>query len=233
MSQSVPQRSWLWRLCQVIARLTTTEMFDLKVWGAEHIPSSGGVLLLSNHQSYLDPVLLGVRLKRPISYMAKNELFGRNKFFTWLIESLHAFPIKQHSADVGAIKQAIAKLLEGNVLNVYPEGHRTLDGELRPILPGVSLIVRKVGATVPIVPVVIDGSFQAWPKGSKLFHRHPIRILYGPPMRVEGLKAAEIVKLIEKTMRELFTELRRREKLIADGTWRLAADRSRLPDRYQ
>src|SRR4051812_40898438 len=186
MSDSaVPQRSWLWKLLQIISRIGTTLLFDLKVWGARNVPQRGGVLLLSNHQSYLDPVLLGVRLERPIAYMAKSELFEGSRFFTWLIRSLHAFPIKQSSADVGAIKQAIAKLHEGNILNVYPEGSRTSDGEIGPILPGVALILKR--AKVPIVPVVVDGSFKAWPRWRKIFRKHPVRIMYGRPMKIEGL----------------------------------------------
>jgi 1-acyl-sn-glycerol-3-phosphate acyltransferase len=159
--------------------------------------------------------LLGVRLDRPIAYMAKSELFEGSRFFAWLIRTLHAFPIKQNSADVGAIKQAIAKLHEGNVLNIFPEGTRTEDGEIGPILPGVSLILRRADA--PIVPVVIDGSFQSWPRSRKIFRKHPVRVMYGPPMNVEGLKSAEIVKLIDKTLKDMLKELRRRERQIGDA----------------
>jgi 1-acyl-sn-glycerol-3-phosphate acyltransferase len=201
-----PQRSLLWRFLQVFARIGTKLMFDFKAWGVHNVPRSGGVLLLANHQSYLDPVLVGVHLYRPISFMAKSELFEGGRFFKWLIESLHAFPIKQNSADVGAIKQAIAKLQEGNILNIYPEGTRTETGEIGPILPGVALVLKR--ANVPIVPVVIDGSFQAWPSGRKIFHKHPIRILYGPPLNVEGLRPNQIVTLIDQTFREMLIKLR-------------------------
>jgi 1-acyl-sn-glycerol-3-phosphate acyltransferase len=208
---SVPKRSLLWRYLQIVARIGTTLMFDLKVWGEKNVPRTGGVLLLANHQSYLDPVLVGVRLYRPIAFMAKSELFEGSKFFKWLIESLHAFPVKQNSADVGAIKQAIAKLQEGNVLNIYPEGTRTETGEIGPIQAGVALVLKR--ANVPIVPVVIDGSFRAWPMGRKIFHKHPIRILYGPPLNVEGLRPNQIVMLIEQTLREMLVELRSRTGL--------------------
>ncbi|HMB95227.1 MAG TPA: lysophospholipid acyltransferase family protein [Tepidisphaeraceae bacterium] len=203
------KRSLLWRCLQVLARIGGTLLFDLKVWGEKNVPQSGGVLLLANHQSYLDPVLVGIRLRRPISFMAKSELFEGGRFFKWLIESLHAFPIKQNSADVGAIKQAIAKLHEGHVLNIYPEGTRTETGEIGPIQSGVALVLKR--ANVPIVPVVIDGSFQAWPAHSKIFHKHPIRVLYGPPLNVEGLKAQEIVTLIDQTFRSMLEELRSRK----------------------
>ena len=96
-------------------------VFDLKVYGRHHVPAKGGVLLISNHQSYLDPVLIGVYLERPMTYMAKSELF-ENKHFGWLIRALNAFPIKQRAGDVGAIKETIKRLKTGALLNVFPEG---------------------------------------------------------------------------------------------------------------
>src|SRR4051812_11632296 len=163
---NAPKRSWFWRICQVIATIYTTLVFDLKVYGTRNIPRRGGALLLANHQSYLDPVLIATKLTRPVSFMAKSELFEAGKFFPWLIRSLHAFPVKRGQGDIGAIKQAIIRLEEGNILNMYPEGTRTKTGEIGPILPGVAVIVRRAG--VPVIPVLIDGSFKAIPKGSKL-----------------------------------------------------------------
>jgi 1-acyl-sn-glycerol-3-phosphate acyltransferase len=206
----VPRRSGLWCACQVISRIASTLVFGMKVYGRHNIPRRGGVLLLSNHQSYLDPILLAVPLRRPVSYMAKSELFERGAFFTWLIRSLHAFPIRKNTADVGAIKEAIGRLGEGHILNMYPEGTRTRTGEIGPILPGVAVVVRRAG--VPVVPVVIDGTFQAWAKGSKVPRPHPVRIMYGKPLRIKGLKTDQVVEKIGQTLREMLAELRRREQ---------------------
>ena len=195
-----------WRFLQAIARVLTTLLFDLKVYGAHRVPDRGGVLLVSNHQSYLDPVLLGVRLRRPLSYLAKSELF-RHKPFAWFIRSLGAFPVRQGAGDVGAMKETIARLQEGHALNIYPEGSRTQDGQLLPIERGIGLVVKK--AKVPVVPVVIDGSFQAWPRSCRLFHPHPIRVMYGPPMDLSGLRADEVVRTIDRTLHAMFDELRR------------------------
>ena len=93
--ESDPLRPTLmWRVCKMIARPIVTFGFDLKVHGAEHVPGRGGVLLVSNHQSYLDPIVLGAFLRRPMCYLAKSELF-ENKYFAWLIRSLNAFPVRQ------------------------------------------------------------------------------------------------------------------------------------------
>jgi 1-acyl-sn-glycerol-3-phosphate acyltransferase len=139
--------------------------------------------------------------------MAKSELFA-NRFFAWLITSLHAFPVRQGEGDVGAVKETIRRLKEGHIVNVYPEGSRTETGELGPIEPGVALIVRRAG--VPIVPVAIQGSYEAWPKHRRIFGPHPIRVMYGPPMDVANLKPREIVQQIEQVLRRLMGELRTR-----------------------
>jgi 1-acyl-sn-glycerol-3-phosphate acyltransferase len=199
------ERSFLWKTLQIVARIGATLCFDLKTYHRERVPQTGGVLLVSNHQSYLDPVLVAVHLRRPVSYMAKSELFV-NPYLGWLIRSLHAYPIRQGEGDVGAVKETIRRLQEGNVLNIYPEGTRTEDGEIRPIEKGVALVIRRANATV--VPVAIDGSFQSWPKGQKLFHRHPIRVLYGKPMELNGMKGEQIVQELDQTLRSLLAELR-------------------------
>src|SRR5205085_495254 len=95
--------------------------FELKVYDRHFVPRRGGVLLVSNHQSYLDPVLVALYLPRPMSFLAKSELF-RHRFFAWLIRSLNAFPVRQGAGDVGAVREMIKRLREGHMLNIFPEG---------------------------------------------------------------------------------------------------------------
>jgi 1-acyl-sn-glycerol-3-phosphate acyltransferase len=202
------KRTWFWKAAQAFCRIITTLMFDYKAYGVHNVPMRGGVLLVSNHQSYLDPVLLGVPLRRPMSYLAKSELFA-NKFFGALIRALNAFPVRQGAADVGAVKETIKRLQEGYLLNIFPEGTRSEDGLIGKIESGAALVVRR--ANVPVVPVVIDGSFDAWPRHAKVFHSHPIRVMYGPPMDVANMKAAEITRVIDRTLRKMFDELRAKD----------------------
>jgi 1-acyl-sn-glycerol-3-phosphate acyltransferase len=194
---------------RVICRVVSVLWFDLKVYGVENVPERGGVLILSNHQSYLDPVVLGAKLIRPLSFLAKSELF-EVPGFGWMIRNLNAFPVRQGEGDIGAVKETIRRLQEGHALNMFPEGSRSDDGEIAPMQSGIGLIARRAG--VPVVPAVIDGSFAAWPRGKKIFRPHPIRVQFGPPMDLKDLKAAEIVKRIDSTLRTMFGELRRREQ---------------------
>jgi 1-acyl-sn-glycerol-3-phosphate acyltransferase len=197
--------TFFWQLCKAVARVFTIVTFDFKSYGVKNVPRTGGALMISNHQSYLDPVLLGVNLPRPMSYLAKSELF-KNRFFDWLITSLRAFPVRQGKGDKAAIEETIRRLREGHMLNIFPEGTRTEDGEIAPIQRGAALVVRR--ANVPIVPAVIDGSWDAWPHTRKIFRARPIRVLYGKPLHVEGLKGDQIVALIDRTLRDMFDDLR-------------------------
>ena len=194
----------VWKMVRLLFRLYFTVLFDLKVYGVRNVPRTGGVLLVSNHQSLLDPIVLGARLPRPMSYMAKSELF-RNRVFAWLIRGLGAFPVRQGAGDVRAIKETVQRLQEGRMLNIFPEGSRTETGDIGPMEAGAALVVRKSG--VPIVPAAIDGSYDAWPKGHKLFRRRPIRVVFGPPIDVTGMKAEQVLRVIDAAIRELYGRL--------------------------
>jgi 1-acyl-sn-glycerol-3-phosphate acyltransferase len=184
----------------------TTLMFDLKVYGRHNVPPRGGVLIVSNHQGNLDPVLLAVRLARPMNYIAKSELF-QNRFFRRLLHSLNAFPVRQGAGDVGAVKETIHRLRAGHLLNLYPEGARTPDGRIAPLQKGVGLIARRAGAAVVIVPAVIVGSFEAWPIFRKWPRPKAIRVEYGPPIQLADLAPDQIVAVIDATLRRMLLEL--------------------------
>ncbi|HKQ48939.1 MAG TPA: lysophospholipid acyltransferase family protein [Phycisphaerae bacterium] len=200
------RRSFFWKLLQTTVRPLAKLLFNLKVYGHEHIPAQGGVLIVSNHQSLLDPILLPLHLKRPLNYIAKSELF-RNRFNAWFLRSvLNAFPVRQGQGDVRAVKETIQRLQEGHLMNIYPEGARTQDGEIAPLQRGVALIVERANAVV--VPAVIVGAFDAWPIHRRFLRRRPIWIQFGPPMNLAGLDRDEIMTTIDHTLRFMFAALR-------------------------
>lgn len=202
---NVPRRSFMYEALQILAGIGSRVFFDLKVKGLEHLPKSGGVLVVSNHQSYLDPVILAVRLHRPFAYLADAKLF-KFKPFAWLIRSLNAFPVQQGKGDVGAMKQVIRLLNEGWVLNVFPEGTRTATGELEEVQPGVALMIRR--SNVPVVPAVIHGAFKAWPRHQLLPWPGKVRVLYGQPIDTNGLGAREIVSKMQAVFTEMFADVK-------------------------
>jgi 1-acyl-sn-glycerol-3-phosphate acyltransferase len=201
------EASFWWRLLRALVRPVAKLLFDLKVYGREHIPAEGGVLIVSNHQSYLDPILLPLHLDRPLNYIAWSAFF-RNPLLGWFLRSvLNAFPVRLRSADVGAIKETIRRLHAGHLMNIYPEGERTPDGEIGPLLPGVALIAQRSRAA--IIPAIIVGAFEAWPIQRKFPRRRPIRIQFGPPLDLTGLQRDEAIATIDRTLREMLAALRR------------------------
>ena len=190
---------------QAIARLVTTLCFDLKVSGKHHVPRKGGVLIVANHQSYIDPPAIGAQLPRYTNYIGKSELFEK-PLANWVNRNMGAFPVRQGEGDIGAVREAIKRLQEGAALVLFPEGSRSFDGDLQPIAPGVGLIARKAG--VPVVPCVIEGSYDAWPRGQKIWKAHPVRMKFGPPMKIDHLKAQVIVQMIDHTFHQMLGELR-------------------------
>lgn len=202
------EKQLFWEACRIPCRIFTSYMFDFKVYGAENIPKQGGVLLISNHQSFLDPVLLGVKTTRPVSYIAKSELF-EHPAFNWLIRKLNSFPIRRGQTDVAAIKEAMRRLKEGRVVAIFPEGTRTRDGEIQKIHQGIAMLVRRGG--VPVVPAVIDGAHRAWPRGSAIFRKYPISVLFGPPLHTADLKSEEVIELLESTMKKMLLDLRQND----------------------
>jgi len=195
-------QSSLWGLLKIF--------FRFRAYGTEHIPRQGPVLFVSNHQSYLDPMLCGVPVPRELDYVARDSLF-KNRFFARLISSVNAFPIQRDQADLAAIRSIIARLQQGRAIVLFPEGTRTGDGRISVIKSGFDLIARKAQAAV--VPLVIDGAFEAWPRTQKLPSPRKIRVLYGPawsPEQIRRLGREEFVLQVNQCLRDLQSELRRR-----------------------
>lgn len=196
-----------YRFLQCLCQLGCAAMFGLRVRHRERVPQDGPVLIASNHQSFLDPVLVAVHLWRECSYMARDSLFHGQ--FARLIRYLNAFPVRRGTADMAAIKEALRRLKRGECLVAFPEGTRTRDGRLQPLIGGVVLIARK--ARAPIVPTIVLGAFEAWPREAKRPRAQRILVSYGEPITVEQmgrLGDAEIVAELERRLHTLFAEAR-------------------------
>jgi 1-acyl-sn-glycerol-3-phosphate acyltransferase len=202
----------LYQIFRGLCRMAGTLLFDLKAYDVTNVPTTGGVLIVSNHQSFLDPAVLGIPIRRPVSFLAKSELFEGTsplgRLFGKVIRRLNAFPVRQGEGDVGAVRETIKRLQEGRVLTMFPEGGRSSGEEIEPMQPGVGLIVRRAGPTVKVVPAAVDGSFRAWSRYRKLPRPAPVRVKYGEPMELAHLKSAQIIQAIEKEIRRLHGELR-------------------------
>ena len=162
-----------------LSQLLAKTLFDFQVVHRERIIEEGGVILAMNHQSYLDPPLAGIACRREIHYLARKTLLE------WpvlgpIFPKLRVIPVNQERADMSALKTVIKLIRAGECTVVFPEGARTLDGELQPAQPGLGLIIAKTLA--PVVPMRIFGAYEAFPRGGKPHPFRPITMVVGEPL---------------------------------------------------
>lgn len=197
----------------VIARPLLKSLFRFQVFGARNVPSTGGVLLVSNHVSYVDPVFMGAAVDRNLHYMARSTLFKPGLVERFLL-SMNAFPVHLGVPDRGAIRRALQLLDDGNALHIFPEGTRSVDGTLGAAQAGVTLIAHRT--TAPVVPVFLDGTGKVLPRGAKMMKPAKVKLSFGRPLDLEHYRKvkssreirAKIGEVVMSSIAELRDELR-------------------------
>jgi 1-acyl-sn-glycerol-3-phosphate acyltransferase len=182
-----------------LCRCAVIAFFRYRAWGWRHTRHGGAVLVCSNHQSHLDPIVLGVAINRHVNYLARKTLFISGPF-GWLIRSLNSIPIDRDGLGISGIKKTLRRLKRGEAVVMFPEGTRSRDGEIAPLLPGICAIARRGKAA--LLPAGIDGAFRAWPRDRKLPGTGTIHVHFGQPIEAE-----EVSRLSDE---ELLAELTRR-----------------------
>jgi 1-acyl-sn-glycerol-3-phosphate acyltransferase len=190
-----------YRLVQAVTATMAAVILRWRATGREHVPASGGVLLISNHLSYLDVFFLGIPLRRPLNYVARSTLFL--PILGPLIRSVGGFPIQREGIGASGMKETLRRLRSGGIVTLFPEGTRSRDGELGPLKHGIAVLIQRAG--VPAVPVGLAGTFEVWPRSRRFPAPHPIRIHYGRPIFPEelvGLEAEAITSLVRERLLE-------------------------------
>lgn len=155
----------------------------LRILGLENVPLSGPLIVSPNHVSHLDPPVTACTMPRPITFMAKAELFD-HKLFGWLIRSLGSFPVRRGEGDTEAIRTALKLLEQGKAVLMFPEGTRGDGVRLLPFNKGVAMIAKRSGAKV--LPVGISGTHRKFPKGGKP-RWGKVTVAYGKPFTFEDV----------------------------------------------
>ena len=153
-----------YRLGWIFFRALYAVYFRWRVFNADRVPATGGVILASNHASFLDPPLVGAALGRPINYLARESLF-RFPVVGAVLRSWNAVPVNRDGGGAAGLKAILDRLLAGGGIILFPEGTRTSDGRLQPARSGVGLTVVK--STAPVAPVRVFGSFEAYGRRMK------------------------------------------------------------------
>ena len=169
----------LYWFCYTLSGIIAKTVFSYHAFGRENIIEDGPAIMAANHQSYLDPPLVGITCREELYFLARKTLFEK-KLLGPLISRVNALPVDLSRGDLTAVRTIINLLKDGHRTVIFPEGTRSLDGNIQPARPGIGMIIAKT--LVPVVPMRIFGSFQAWPKGGKITP-HPITVVVGKPIR--------------------------------------------------
>jgi 1-acyl-sn-glycerol-3-phosphate acyltransferase len=195
-------------ICGWPCRFFCLLFFKIRFFGIENVPKKGGFILLCNHQCWLDPMFVVVPVNRICVFAARDSLV-KSPLFGWVFRVYSCIPIRRNHADIGAIRDCIEKLKRGCGLVLYPEGTRTTDGRITRLKPGFTLLAKK--ASVPIIPVVIDGAFECWPRHQIMFSPGHVSIQYGRqinPQEIASESDREFMSDLTRRMHQMQTELR-------------------------
>lgn len=175
----------VFKISRALVGFVLRMFFGFRVEGGHHEPPAGPLIIVSNHVSDLDPLVVGCAVRRPVRYMAKLELFGP-PLLRWWITACGGFPVRRGEADRQALRTARNILEQGGVLVMFPEGTRGSSiRDLRPPEPGAALLALRTGAV--ILPVAVIGTDVVLPRGAHRLSRGTIRVRVGAPIRAEGV----------------------------------------------
>ncbi len=178
-------RNLLWRTLQFIIQNFFCVWLGYRARGCERLDSADGGLVLANHQSFLDPLLVGLQLHRPISYLARDSLF-RVPVIGWILRNTYVMPINREAASTASLRETIRRMQHGYLVGVFPEGTRTETGEVGPFKPGFVALIRR--SKQPVYPVGIAGGFQALGRKSWFLRPTRVRVVMGEPITPEQLE---------------------------------------------
>ena len=169
-------------ISRLIYKIILTLFFKLEVVGRKNVPRKGPFIMAANHMSYVDPAVVGVACNTvPISFLAKREL-GEIPFLGAWCKSVGCIFVERDSGKPEPLKRALKALKEGKALGMFPEGTRSLDGNLQKAKSGIGIIVAK--SKVPVIPMYISGTSKALPKGKKILRPTRIRARIGMPVDI-------------------------------------------------
>jgi 1-acyl-sn-glycerol-3-phosphate acyltransferase len=180
--------------------------FSFRYQGGRNVPATGPALLIANHQSFFDPVLVGLPARRHLTYLARKTLF-KNPLFGAFLRSVNCVPVDQEGVAKEGLKTTVAKLHAGHAVLIFPEGERSWKGPMQPLKPGIQLLIKR--APAPIIPVGVAGAYEAYPRTAKVPLLSPLFLPANPkgPLAVSIGRPLDPKPLLELPRDRLLTEL--------------------------
>jgi 1-acyl-sn-glycerol-3-phosphate acyltransferase len=199
----------VYHFCRYVVVALLGLPFRVQVRGTTNVPLDGPLVVAVSHKSQLDPLFVGMALRREMRFMAKIEIF-RVPVLKTLVAMLGAFPVDRGAGDRSALERSLAVVGDGEALLMFPEGTRHKhDEHIHPFFPGVGMIAVRSGA--PVIPVAVKGTNRIVGQGVVRFPR--VRIGIGAPVDLGGLEGrrstvyAEAARRMEAAVRELYEQL--------------------------
>jgi len=178
-------RNYLWRSVQFLLQNLFCFWLGYRARGYQRLDDAEGGLILANHQSFLDPLLVGLPLHRPISYLARDSLF-RVPVIGWILTNTYVMPINREAASTASLRETIRRMQHGYLVGIFPEGTRTETGAVGEFKPGFIAVVRR--GKMPIYPVGIAGGIQALGRKSWFLRPARVRVVVGEPITLQDLE---------------------------------------------
>ena len=204
----------LYRVVYSIARAFFKLCFRLKIYGLSHV-RPGSAVIAANHASFYDPPVISISCPEEVHFLARETLF-QIPILGRLIKALNSHPVSRDSSDAHIFRELISLLQRGEKVILFPEGSRSTDGNLQPLERGLSFLVYK--AQCGILPVYVDGTFQAWPRGRRfprLFGR--IRCVFGTPLEWEEFEGIGKREAMEEITRRTHESIARLKQWLEEG----------------
>jgi 1-acyl-sn-glycerol-3-phosphate acyltransferase len=194
----------LYRFLRVTLGPAIRALWLKRVQGLEHVPLRGGAILASNHESYLDFLVVPVSGCRLPRYLV-GEVFFEMPIIAWAFRTMGFIPINRRKAFNGnAFKQILRHLRNGELVGVYPEGTRSPDGKLQPAQEGIAFLAHH--SEMPVVPVAVVGTHEAWPKGGSP-RAHCVEVRFGEPLKFSRAAYREDKRVLASTTRQIMQRI--------------------------
>jgi 1-acyl-sn-glycerol-3-phosphate acyltransferase len=195
IDRSLSSRIW-YGIFKCAIRTAATFVYRVRYTGIGNIPPAGPLVVVSNHQSHLDPPLLGVGFPWRLNYFARKSLFV-SPLFGWFMASFDAIPVDREKSPLSGMRETLRRLKRGEALLMFPEGSRSWDGEIGPMMGGFALLAMRSKAAV--LPAAIEGAFRAWPRWNRLPRLGTIHVHFGHPIPAEQVTSMTEQRLLSET----------------------------------
>jgi 1-acyl-sn-glycerol-3-phosphate acyltransferase len=218
-----PVSGWFYQLMLLLLRRPIRHFFRLQPVNERVIPRSGAAILVANHVTLFDPIWIYDVLKRPVYFVATEELF-RGRLLGGLLRWFGAFPKRKAASDLKTMKNMMQVLLRGGLVGLYPEGVRTWDGTNGPLIPTIAHLIRRM--KVPVFSCRLEGGYLSWPRWADHWRRIPVRMVFSQLYQKNTIPSSE-PQILSDIAREI--EIRDYQLAIDDSGRRFTGLAAGLP----